>query len=967
MWMQLVGREQELDFLDQCLVEALEGHARVVLCDGPPGIGKTRLAAELLRRAETRGLSGLWGVGDDSAGAPPYRPWQQILRGMDKIVDLVGITREHGLGVDLAGLAPDMFGSSTDRRLTSGSADERFRQFDAVARMFSVVTARSPIVTVFDDAHAADQPSLLLLRHLSRSLRDERLLVLVNYRGTEANQSSLLAELLREPVTRQVHLRGLRAAAVGAQLAVVVGHEVDPTQVQQVHALTGGNPFFVAEVGRALADWPVRHRALPVTHDLQEAISARIGRLSAESSRLLQAGSIVGSEFSLGVVAAMVGFSVPSCLSPMDEAVRAGLVEAPSTAGEYRFTHALLRDAVEAGLGTPERVRLHRLAAEAVEEFYCSRLEPHLFDLARHWAAAAVEGDRGRATEWIRRAGEEAMSQHAYEEAVRLFRLALDVCWGEYDDAGRLHLLLGLGAALHLSSDIPGGLAACGEAADLARRIGRPDLLAEAALVTEPVYGLAEANAAIRQLCENALAALGDDRAELRARVMARFAEACDYLDDVEAARPASEAALALAEQCGDPAVVEAALRARQLTCAGPDAVDERSIIAERMLTLARETGSHSAGMWGHLWRIDVAFQRGDLGSVAQDLEAAARAAEQVRGPLARWQVLRSQGVLAQAQARFEDGQRLADKAFTTLAPTGHPSVPMMRSALLSMMAHHVGYDAEAVPSEGRSESAAEELTGPTAAVIRTLVPAYWLFHVGRIREAAALYRSCGPPAAWRPAQHSTLFCYANGVVLAAGFDAAEDVAALLELLRPYAGHHVVSGAGPVGYLGPVDLWLGVGAAHLELFDDAVAHLERAAKACAVAGAAGFHAEVQYELAQVLARRAGPGDLARALALVGDSVRQADVLGMKRIAAMARGLMERLNGAGSTLLLTPREMEVADLVAQGLTNREIATRLFLSERTAQNHVQHILGKLGLPNRSQIAVWVTSQRMSMPVE
>jgi DNA-binding CsgD family transcriptional regulator len=323
--------------------------------------------------------------------------------------------------------------------------------------------------------------------------------------------------------------------------------------------------------------------------------------------------------------------------------------------------------------------------------------------------------------------------------------------------------------------------------------------------------------------------------------------------------------------------------------------------------------------------------------------------------------------MLAQAQARFEDARRLVDKAFATLAPTGHPSAPMMRSALLSMMAHHVGYDPDVFASDGASENATDELTGPTAAVIRTLVPAYWLFHVGRVGEAAALYRSCGPPADWRPSQHSTLFCYANGVVLAAGLDSADDVATLLELLRPYAGHHVVSGAGPVGYLGPVDLWLGVGAAHLGLFDDAVAHFEHAAKACAVAGAAGFHAEVQYELGQVLARRAGAGDLARARALVGDSLRRADVLGMARITAKARELMDRLDAVGSSLPLTPREFEVAELVAQGLTNREIASRLFLSERTAQNHVQHILDKLDLPNRSQIAVWVTSRRMSMPVE
>jgi DNA-binding NarL/FixJ family response regulator len=164
-----------------------------------------------------------------------------------------------------------------------------------------------------------------------------------------------------------------------------------------------------------------------------------------------------------------------------------------------------------------------------------------------------------------------------------------------------------------------------------------------------------------------------------------------------------------------------------------------------------------------------------------------------------------------------------------------------------------------------------------------------------------------------------------------------------------------------VAYNGPAERYLGSAAAYLGMHDDAVADLEAAAHACAANGATGFHVEARCELATALARRAGPGDLARARAIAADVAKEAESLGMVPWAGRARRLVAQLDDARAEPL-TPREREVAALVAEGLTNREIAQRLYLSERTAQNHVQHILTKLGLPNRGQIAVWTTAAQM-----
>jgi DNA-binding NarL/FixJ family response regulator len=146
-----------------------------------------------------------------------------------------------------------------------------------------------------------------------------------------------------------------------------------------------------------------------------------------------------------------------------------------------------------------------------------------------------------------------------------------------------------------------------------------------------------------------------------------------------------------------------------------------------------------------------------------------------------------------------------------------------------------------------------------------------------------------------------------------------------------------------------------------------VADLERAVRACAINGADGFHAEGQYELAAVLARRAGRGDLNRARSLVADAARQATDLGMVTIATKATDLIQQLSVSLPSTQLTRRERDVAELVAKGLTNREIAEQLYLSERTAQNHVQHILTKLALSNRSQIAVWMMGGKVSSKSE
>jgi DNA-binding CsgD family transcriptional regulator len=878
---------------------------------------------------------------------------------------LASLAYEDPLTADVSRLAPDVF-PPREQIGDSGSPDERFKQFDAMGRVLRHVAARTPLVIILDDVHWADQPSLLLLQHVARTLTDERLLFVLNYRETEQRHSAIVTDLLREPMTREIHLAGLPAPAVGEQLAAVIGHDVSDREAEEVRELTRGNPFFVGEIGRLLGDGRAGDGSSLVTATVREAIAARLRRLSPECVQLLHAASIVGRDVPIALVAAVVDLPVADCLDPFDEAVAAGLVEAGPTPGEYHFVHALVREAVEAGLPTSERVRLHRSAAEAIEKAYAELLEPHLFDLARHWAVAAVQGEAAIAAGWIQRAAEEAMHGLAFEEAARLFQQALDVGGAHLNDVDRCRILLRAAGALHASADINGRLDACVQAAAVARRLERFDLLAEAALILEGVFGHPESDLATRRLCQEALAGLDPDQMALRSRVLARFAEACMYICDEASAGPASEEALSLAQDAGDREALVGALHARRLVCEGPGGVADRERLADWMLALNSESPDPSVEMWARLWRVDASFERGDLLAVARELETLGPIVQQLRSPWAQWHLLRGRGVLAQAQARFEDARRLAAAAFDAIARTGDPFAGLPRAGLLQTVGHHVGHDRESLNSYGLADDSIDGVSSMTPAIMLVLGPAHLLTEVGRLAEAATLYRSLGPVTGWRPQAHGTLATYSYGIGVAIALDARSDVAALRELLSPFRGLHAASGAGAVAYFGPVELWLGVAEGYLGLLDEAVVDLEGAVHACAVNGAAGFRAEGRYELAAVLARRDDRGDRTRARSLVAEASREALALGMTPIAAKAAVLIERLHTSEPATPLTRREREVAELVAAGLTSREMATRLYLSERTVQNHVQHILTKLNLSNRSQIAVWVTTE-MSTPPE
>jgi DNA-binding NarL/FixJ family response regulator len=202
---------------------------------------------------------------------------------------------------------------------------------------------------------------------------------------------------------------------------------------------------------------------------------------------------------------------------------------------------------------------------------------------------------------------------------------------------------------------------------------------------------------------------------------------------------------------------------------------------------------------------------------------------------------------------------------------------------------------------------------------------------------------------------------WAHGLAVAIRLGRMQDIEFLAARFEPFRGQHVANGAGPGVYMGPVELPLGQAAAALGHLGPAVEDLQTAVLICDANGARGCAVQARAELAAALTRRQAPGDRDEALAALAAAAREAEQLGMVPFTEWIGQQQTQLTAApdgGSPL--SPRELEVAGLVGRGLTNKQIGQTLYVSERTAENHVQHILTKLGLRNRSQIAAWVSEE-------
>jgi class 3 adenylate cyclase/tetratricopeptide (TPR) repeat protein len=638
-----VGRETERAELRRLLEGALRGQGALAMIGGEPGVGKTRLAEELAAEARERGALALIGHCYEMEGAPPYIPFVEVIESAVRAIPPDGLREALGdAAPEVAKLLPELRHLVPDipPPLELPPEQERHFLFNNLRAFLARAAAARPLLLVLDDLQWADDATLLLLEHIAQGLHEMPVLILGTYRDMELDVARPLArtleDLVRQRLAHDLALRRLPEAGVAAILRGLSGREPPPSLVQVIFGETEGNPFFVEEVFKHLAeegrlfdpsgkDWraDLRVGELDVPRGVRLVIGRRLERVCEDCRRVLTAAAVIGRAFTFELLQALVDPSTgsgqaideESLLDAVDEAERAHLI----TSGEGRearfsFAHELIRQTLLSGMSLPRRQRMHLRVAEALEKTYSGNVEEHASDLAHHLYQAGAATDPEKTVRYLALAGDQAVAASAFEDAVRLFGEALSLQEAD-DPRGRAALLFKKGLAVRSLGRWDTDLDDWREALSIYERLGASEEVGRLCYEIAMHMGWAARVDDMREIVSRGLAALGDTVSAERCLLLAVAGlqatwgppETADYA----VAEEMFARALAMARELGDELlegpilrnkavhdhawcrwrqVLEDARGAELLRAAGNlwDAVDLMSFVAIGLIGLGR-------------------------------------------------------------------------------------------------------------------------------------------------------------------------------------------------------------------------------------------------------------------------------------------------------------------------------------------------------------------------------------------
>lgn len=612
-----VGRDAERSRLDEMLERARRGRGGLVLLGGEPGVGKTRLASEILEDGRERGLLALAGHASEDQTAP-FLIATEILEAMVRLVPAPELRQMLGSSAsELSRLLPELRQRYADLQEPVQMPPEMQQRqlFRSVLEFLTRASAERPLVMLLDDLHWADESSLLLLEHIAARLAELPILMIGTYRDVEADVGKpfarVLATLVRQRLAERMTVKAFDEGSVAEILTALGGSAPPEGLAHAIHAATEGNVFFIEETFRHLSEegllfddagaWKqdIDLEQLDVPEGVRLVTARRLERLGESTRKVLSVASVIGLRFAVPVLEAAVP-DADAVLDALEEAEAAHLLT-PSEGGRelrYEFVHALARQTLLSELSPLRRQRMHLSIADAIERTAGSHPEGRAADIAHHLVEAGSSADRERTIRWLKAAGENAAAATALEEAYRYFDTALSV-QGEPPSEGRGDLLQRRGSARMALGDSEGCVSDLYAAIAVYEAVGAKGKAANATASLGELlcYNARPADALAAVV--RALALIGEGGSPERSRLLST--QALAMIADPDEAGPFHEAAAAMARRLDDRVLLADVLQRQALSdqlCLYGDQLARR---AAEVVALRRELGQPwevANGLW---------------------------------------------------------------------------------------------------------------------------------------------------------------------------------------------------------------------------------------------------------------------------------------------------------------------------------------------------------------------------------